>query len=269
MKRKQKKKSLAISLVCGAVCAVCVVLFMQSVRGEAEAARSEALARYGGEQLEVCVATRDIAAGEPIQADDVDTRLWIADLLPAQAARTLDEIEGRAPTTPIMEGEVVVLKRFEGQAAALDVPDGLAALSVPAQDVQAVGGSLTAGTTADLYASGGTSTALLAEDVLVLATSSTGSEGASADLSWVTVAVAPESVQEVIDSSRKTELHFVLSGAAAQTPAAEGEGESANTEEPLAEDAAFQSEEGSPANPGAAAQTDAAVPSDTDGKEQR
>lgn len=210
---KRKKKSMAVSLACGAICAICVVLFMQGVRGEAEAARAEALARYGGEQLEVCVATRDIAAGEPIESGDVEMRLWVADLLPADSARSLDEVQGRAPSTPIMEGEVVVLKRFEGSVTALDVPDGMAALSVPAKDVQAVGGALAAGTVADLYAAGGTSTALLASDVLILATSATGSEGASADLAWVTVAVEPESVQELIDSSQKTELYFVLDGA--------------------------------------------------------
>ncbi len=92
----------------------------------------------------------------------------------------------------------------------LDVPEGLAALSVPAKDVQAVGGSLAAGETADLYAIGGTSTTLLARDVLVLATSSTGSEGVQSELSWVTIAIAPESVQEVIDASQKSELYFAL-----------------------------------------------------------
>lgn len=209
MKRKRKKTT-AIALACGLVCAVCVVLYTQGVRGEAEAARAEALARYGGEQLEVCVAVRDVAAGEPIGEGDVEMRLWVADLLPADAARTKDEVVGRAPTTPIMEGEVVVLKRFEGAGASLDVPDGLAALSVPAEDVQAVGGSLSAGATADLYSIGGTSTALLAEEVLILATSATGSESVATDLTWVTVAVDPESVQEIIDSSQKAKLYFVL-----------------------------------------------------------
>lgn len=129
-----------------------------------------------------------------------------------------------------MEGEVVVLKRFEGSNVTLDVPEGLAALSVPAKDVQAVGGSLAAGETADLYAVGGTSTVLLARDVLVLATSSTGSEGAQTELSWVTVAIAPESVQEIIDASQKSELYFVL-------PSAESADESA-AEVPASTDAA-------------------------------
>ena len=225
----RRKTTVAASVACGVLCAACVVAFMQGVRGEAEAARAEALARYGGEQLEVCVATRDLPAGQAIAAGDVELKMWVADLLPSDAAQTIEEVEGRVPSTPIMEGEVVVLKRFEGSNATLDVPKGLAALSVPAKDVQAVGGSLAAGETADLYAIG-TSTVLLARDVLVLATSSTGSEGAQTELSWVTVAIAPESVQEIIDASQKSELYFVL-------PSAESADESA-AEVPASTDAA-------------------------------
>ncbi|HIS41090.1 MAG TPA: Flp pilus assembly protein CpaB [Candidatus Aphodovivens avistercoris] len=221
---KRKRATMAASLACGAVCAVCVLLYLHSVQGEAEAARAEALERYGGEQLEVCVATRDIAAGEPIEASDVEMRLWVADLLPAGAVRSVEEVEGRAPSSAIMEGEVVVSKRFEAAGGSLDVPSGMAALSVPAEDVQAVGGSLAKGVTADLYAVGGTSTALLAKDVLVLDTSTAGSEGTSAELSWVTVAVAPESVQEVIDASQRSELYFVLSAGAAPSVSEESEG---------------------------------------------
>ena len=211
----RRKTTVAASVACGVLCAACVVAFMQGVRGEAEAARAEALARYGGEQLEVCVATRDLPAGQAIAAGDVELKMWVADLLPSDAAQTIEEVEGRVPSTPIMEGEVVVLKRFEGSNVTLDVPEGLAALSVPAKDVQAVGG---------------TSTVLLARDVLVLATSSTGSEGAQTELSWVTVAIAPESVQEIIDASQKSELYFVL-------PSAESADESA-AEVPASTDAA-------------------------------
>ena len=104
----RRKTTVAASIACGVLCAACVVAFMQGVRGEAEAARAEALARYGGEQLEVCVATRDLPAGQAIAAGDVELKMWVADLLPSDAAQTIEEVEGRVPSTPIMEGEVVV-----------------------------------------------------------------------------------------------------------------------------------------------------------------
>ena len=48
------------------------------------ARRADALARYGGDQVEVCVAKRDIAAGETVDSGAIETRLWVADLLPPE-----------------------------------------------------------------------------------------------------------------------------------------------------------------------------------------
>ena len=57
----KRSRTTIIGIACGLACAACVFAYAQGVRGEADAARAEALARYGGEQLEVCVAKRDIA----------------------------------------------------------------------------------------------------------------------------------------------------------------------------------------------------------------
>ena len=165
----KRSRTTIIGIACGLACAACVFAYAQGVRGEADAARAEALARYGGEQLEVCVAKRDIAAGESVDASAVETRLW--------------------------------------------VPEGLTALSVPAKDVQAVGGAVAAGSRVDVYATGGTSTDVLASGVLVLATSASAQESTTdAKVSWITVAVAPESVQEIVAAAQKTELYFTLPG---------------------------------------------------------
>ena len=81
----RRRKTMVAGIACGVLCAACVLAYLTSVRGEADAARAEALARYGGEQVEVCVARRDVAAGEKVDAAAVETRLWVADLLPADA----------------------------------------------------------------------------------------------------------------------------------------------------------------------------------------
>ena len=60
----KRKRSILIGLACGVLCAVCVAAYVMQVDEQASAVRAEALARYGGEQIEVCVAKRDIAAGE-------------------------------------------------------------------------------------------------------------------------------------------------------------------------------------------------------------
>ena len=207
----------AASIACGVLCAVCVAVFMASVQGEAEAARAEALARYGGEQVEVCVATRDIAAGERVELSAVELRLWVADLLPDDAVRDSSEILGKTATSSIVKGEVINRKRFESDRDSLEVPEGKAAVSVPAKAVRAVGGAIRPTMSIDVYASGSTATTLLAHDVLVLDTSVSESGSlSSSDTGWITLAIDPERVEEVVSAAGKTDLYFVLPGQRAE-----------------------------------------------------
>lgn len=200
-------------VVCGAVCALCVVAYTQGVRGEADEARAEALAQYGGDQLEVCVATNDIAVGETVSASDVAVQLWVADLLPTGAVQDESEIIGKTASSLIVEGEVFSDRRFQELDTQLDVPDGFTALSVPAQDVQAVGGAVVAGLRVDIYVVGDTSTDLLAQDVLVLATNvDSAGQSSDSEVAWISVAVAPESVQEMVSAAQRLDLYFTLPG---------------------------------------------------------
>lgn len=210
MQLTKKRKSLVLCIVCGVVCALCVLIYTQSVRAEAEDTRNAALARYGGEQIEVCVAKRDIAAGEKIDSTCYELKLWLADLLPDDAVRNSNDILGKQLTSSIVSGEVITSKRFQDSAVSLEVPAGLSAVSVPAKDVSAVGGAINAGMHIDVYATGNISTSLIAQNVLVLATSTTFTEGTSASVTWITLAVEPSAVQELVAASQTTTLYFVL-----------------------------------------------------------
>lgn len=214
------RKAQIASIACGVACALCVLAYLAIVRGEADQARAEALSRYGGEQVEVCVAARDIAPGETVDAAAVEVRLWVADLLPADAATSADDVVGLQATSSILEGEVVSLRRFESEAALVDVPEGLTAVSVPAENVQAVGGAVAPGARIDVYATGATSTSLIGEGVLVLATSASASaEAPGAAVTWLTLAVEPGAVQELVAAAQGMELYFAL-------PASGGDGAS-------------------------------------------
>ena len=216
----RQRQMTIIALVCGVLCAACVALFMTSVQGEADAARAEALARYGGEQVEACVATRDIVAGERVDLSAVETKMWVADLLPEEAVRSSSDIVGKTATSSIFKGEVITEGRFQAARDALDVPAGKQAVSVPAKAVQAVGGAIRPGMGIDIYSLGDTGTTLLAQNVTVLDTSM-GSSGsiASGDNGWITLAVDPSRVQELIAASGKTTLYFTLPG---QEPSIQG-----------------------------------------------
>ena len=207
-----QKRLMIIAVACGVACAVCVLMFMANVQGQADAARAEALARYGGEQVEACVALRDIAAGERVDAGAVTTKLWIADLLPADAFSSSGDVVGKTATSAIFAGEVVTSRRFEARRGALEVPAGKAAISVPAKAVQAVGGAIVPGMVVDVYASGDASTSAIARGVAVLDTSLASGSGSLSDMSWVTLAVDPEKVQELVAATTRTELYIVLPG---------------------------------------------------------
>lgn len=209
---KQKTMTM-VAVAAGAVCALCIALFIGSVQARADAARSEALARYGGEQVDVCVATRDIAAGERVDFSAIETKPWVAGLLPEGAVRESGDAIGRVATTSILKGEVIAEKRFEAGCESFDVPVGKQAVSVPVKAVQAVGGAIRPGMSVNVYASGDSSTSALASNVVVLAASvSDGGVLSSAETGWLTLALDPERVQEVIAASNKANLHFVIPG---------------------------------------------------------
>lgn len=205
------KKTTLAGLACGLCCSLCVGLYMAEVRGEVDEARAEALARYGGEQVEVCVATRDLAPGEVVDGSAVATKMWVADLLPDGAVTEPSGIVGQRLGSAVIKGEVLSVRRTEAQEADISVPQGLAAISVPARAVQAVGGSVEAGMQVDVFATGPVSTTRLVEGALVLASSASAETGsAAASNAWITLAVAPERVQEIVSAAQNLELYFAL-----------------------------------------------------------
>ena len=120
-------------------------------------------------------------------------------------------IVGQRLGSAVIKGEVLSVRRTEAQEADISVPQGLAAISVPARAVQAVGGSVEAGMHVDVYATGPVSTTRLVEGALVLASSASAETGsAAASNAWITLAVAPERVQEIVSAAQNLELYFAL-----------------------------------------------------------
>lgn len=207
-----RRKPMVMGIVCAVCCAACVGLYVWQVDAQSEAYRAEAMERYGGEQIDVCVATRDIAAGETIAEAALETRTWLVALLPEGAITAREDAVGQVAGSSILKGEVVTRKRLDASTAAIQVPEGLVAVSVPAHDVQAIGGALAPGMRADVYVIGGSATAKLLSNALIVATSASASElaSSSASTSWVTLAVSPSAVQELIAAAENLELYFAL-----------------------------------------------------------
>ena len=208
-----KKRLLVCGVVCGLICAVCVFLYTEMVYAEADSKRTEALQRYGGEQVEVLVATKTIHPGETLDPSNCTTTTWLSDLLPEGALMNIDETAGKQATSLILQGEVVSSSRLDNETKELDIPAGSVAIALPAQDVQAVGGSITVGSKVDVYATG-TKTTCLGRDLEVLATSAGTEESSTrSKITWVTLAVDPEKTQEFVAASQSMDIYFTLPSA--------------------------------------------------------
>ena len=209
----RRTKSWIIGIACGVLCAVCVFVYLQDAGAQVDAVRAEALERFGGEQVEVCVAKRDIAAGEVVDASSFEKRMWVTALLPDDPLTQDSDVIGKQVTSTVLKGEVLTSRRFEESSSSIEVPGELTAVSVPAHDVQTVGGALRPGMFVDVYATSSAGTTLIAHSVLVLATNASVQSKSGADsVSWVTLALDPANVQEIVSVAQSSELYFALPG---------------------------------------------------------
>ena len=104
-----------------------------------------------------------------------------------------------------------MLERIGDGSSRIAVPTGLSAVSVSSDDVLAVGGAITAGSFVDVYVESGGKVVLLGEDILVLETS-TKEQAQDAKITWVTLAVTPQSVSDLLSAAAKGAIHLVLPG---------------------------------------------------------
>lgn len=223
MQRKQ--------LIAGAVCAVVAVLavfaYTATVSSAAQVQRSAAVERYGGEQTEVVVAQNAIGAGDTVTGGDVAVQTWVVDLLPqADVATSCEDVEGLTAEVDIQAGEVLVMSRLGDGSSRITVPEGLEAVTIASDDVLAVGGAIQEGSFVNVYVETSTGkVSLLGEKILVLETSVATSDRDGQAITWVTLAITPESVSELITANAKGTIHLVLPGTQTQ----EGEDEDADS----------------------------------------
>jgi pilus assembly protein CpaB len=220
--RNQRKK-IIISVICGVFAAALMAFYAAAIHGNANELRNQTLEDYGGQQVEVFVATRNIAAGERLTSSNVERRTWLADLLPAGAMTDESLVMGATLAMPLLANEPVAQAKLQNGDNSLTVPEGYCAVSIPTNDVLAVGGDIHSGSVIAIYSADKDSVVLLASEVLVLDTSNGGSEsyessglfGSSSsrqNLSWVTLCVPENMVEHIIAASRSTNLYLVLPG---------------------------------------------------------
>lgn len=230
MKRTSR---LLLSVGTGLMAAALAWGYGSLVRAEAEQAQREVLAAYGGDLVVACVASRDIEPGEVLDEANVQEEEWVASLLPKDAAMSLEEVVGERATSSIPARAVLNPVYFEQDDRAIEVPEGMVAVSVSSDEERSVGGAVTPGDAVDVYVSNAGVADLLCR-AQVIDTSARAEETENSSIAWVTLAVEPERVAEVLAATAKGAISLVLPGTLNEGEEAEAE-EAARAEEPADE----------------------------------
>lgn len=206
MKRRTR---LMLSALSGVAAAALFMLYASGVRVEAEQERRETIERFGGELVSVCVALRDIEPGEEIDEGNVAVEEWASSLLPADALTSLSASVGKTATSRIPKRAPLSGVYFERREDAASVPKGKVAVSVPSGAERAVGGALERGDSVDVYVTNGSvADRLTSAEVL---DTSVLTEGGG-DLAWVTLAVDPSAVRELLAATSAGAVSLVAPG---------------------------------------------------------
>lgn len=202
---------IGISIVAGIVAVALTAWYGMSVHADAERERAELLASYGGELVNVCVASRDIDAGETLDEGNVHVEEWVAGLVPRDAMTSIDEAIGKQATSAIPERAVLSPVYLQARSGSLEVPEGMVAVSIAVDAAHAVGGSVEPGTEVNVYVSAnGIADLLCRAQVIDTSTHEEGS--ASENLSWATLAVEPERVEELLAAAARGSMTLVAPG---------------------------------------------------------
>lgn len=209
----RQRRQMAVALACGLLAAAGVFAYTASISSEASTARAAALEHYGGERARVIVATSDIPVGRKLDGGNVAEREWLVDLLPqGEVVTVADQVAGMVAQVDIKKNEPVLMERVGNGTSRITVPKGLEAVSVSSDDVLAVGGAIKPGSFVNVYVETPKGAIKpMGEKILVLETSSVEKDD-DGKITWVTLAVTPASVADLLEASTKGTIHLVLPG---------------------------------------------------------
>lgn len=236
----KRGRRIGISIVAGIVAAALTAWYGMSVRADAARERAEVLASYGGELVQVCVASRDIDAGEMLDEGSVHVEEWVAGLVPRDAMTSIEEAVGKQATSAIPERAVLSPVYLQTRSGSLEVPEGMVAVSIAVDAAHAVGGSVVPGTEVNVYVSANGIADLLCH-AQVIDTSAYEEGSTSENLSWATLAVEPERVEELLAAAARGSMTLVAPGEGVELEAFAGDagasaGPGEDTEDAYAEE---------------------------------
>lgn len=162
----------------------------------------------------VVAATRDLAAGTPLQPTDVTTRAVEAGSVPPGALTDVAEAVGRTAVTPFLQDELVAVTRLAAAAgpSSIQVPPGLVGVTVSPDAAPA---GLGEGDRVDVLATHATArpyTTAVAEDVAIVRVAASGTAFGEGSGPAVTLVLDPYIAREVVRADVTAHISLVVRG---------------------------------------------------------
>lgn len=210
---------LLVSVACGFAAFMGAMAYGNAVKTEASQIRAETLAAYGGEIVSVCVATRTIEPGEVLDESNIAVEDWIGYLLPQDAMTNPQEVIGDVATSSIPERAVICPVYLEETGGTIEVPHGMVAVSVATTSESAVGGAIAPGNRVDVYVSNADIADKLCQATVIDTNTHTTHADTTqrASIAWVTLAVEPERVSELLAATASGKISLTLPDASAES----------------------------------------------------
>ena len=119
-------------------------------------ALSGALYFSATQRADIIVMARDVDVPRELASEDVELRSLAAELVPDDAIRSLADVVGLVPRTPMLRGQIVLTRSVADELADFRsgqaVPSGYRAVAIPVTAAGAVGGAIVPGSRVDILA---------------------------------------------------------------------------------------------------------------------
>lgn len=171
--------------------------------------------------VRVIVANGDLPPGLPAGslAGAISEERVAANLVPEGALTSLENVAGLQTTTPIFDGQVLILRQFAETSATggLPIPPGRTAVAVKLDDPERVAGFVQPGSKVMVFQNVDETASVLLKDAPIVAvgpsTTSNGESAESADdkaSTVVTFALTPEEATKVVSAVSNGSLYLGL-----------------------------------------------------------
>lgn len=211
------RRKLVIGVVVGIACVLLGIAVMQQTKTE----QVPLVLGTGNDTVsQVCVTTKEVAAGEVLTQDNVARVNWLEGLMPEGVLREESSCWGQIAAHALPKNAVLSTLDLDGSTTALEIPESKSVICIPTSETRSIGGAVYPGSKIDIFAISEGRARLLTTGVDVLRTSRDQASGPmpaakstqSSALSWVIIAVPPEQCEQLIALAAQDALYLSRSG---------------------------------------------------------